>query len=94
MIYIDEDSGALVLNASEVHPDACCDLEFQRTLRIPDDNQEYDLPPGLGKFPLSHVDDYKDKVPESWVQHGGVFLPMYQGEAMEIFISLMLVANI
>ncbi len=82
MFYIDEDSEALALEASKVHPQARCEIEFQRTLRIPDDNQEYDLPPGLGKFPLGHVDDYKDKVPESWVQHGGVFLPMYQGEAM------------
>ena len=57
-------------------------IGFQRTLRIPDDNRDYPLPPGLGAFPLSHVDDYADTVPNAWNKHGGVFLPMYQAEAM------------
>jgi len=53
-------------------------------LRIPDDNREYPLPPGLGDFPLAHVDDYADRLPASWRTHGGVFLPMYQAEALWI----------
>jgi len=57
-------------------------IQFQRTLRIPDDGKTYPLPPGLGAFPLRRVDDYADKVPEAWRAHGGVFLPMYQREAM------------
>jgi len=40
------------------------------------------LPPGFGRFPLLHVDDHIDKTPKSWRRHGGVFLPMYQAEAM------------
>ena len=59
-------------------------IDFQRTLRIPDDNRAYRLPPGLGSFPLSRVDDYLDNLPDKWNQHGGVFLPMYQAEAMWI----------
>ena len=42
------------------------------------------LPPSLGVFPLRHVDDYADRVPASWREKGGVFLPMYQREAMWI----------
>ena len=72
----------LVFRFPEVHADAVCRIGFQRTLRIPDDNREYSLPPGLGRFPLRHVDDHLDKAPESWGRHGGVFLPMYQAEAM------------
>ena len=68
----------------EVHEDAQCWISFQRTLRIPDDNRAYQLPPGLSDFPLDHVDDYADKVPAKWKDHGGVFLPMYQAEAMWI----------
>ena len=34
----------------EVHDDAACSIEFQRTLRIPDDDEEYPLPPGLAAF--------------------------------------------
>ncbi len=59
-------------------------VTFQRTLRIPDDGQSYPLPPGLGSFPLRRVDDYLSRVPEEWRGRGGVFLPMYQREAMWI----------
>ncbi len=57
---------------------------FLRTLRIPDDGRTYPLPPGLGRFPIRRIDDYADKVPAEWREHGGVFLPMYQREAMWI----------
>ena len=72
----------LVCRFPEVHADAVCHIGFQRTLRIPDDNRDYPLPPGLGRFPLRHVDDHLDSAPESWGRHGGVFLPMYQAEAL------------
>ncbi len=74
----------LVFRFPEVHKDAELRVDFQRTLRIPDDNRDYPLPPGLGRFPLEHVDDYADGAPQSWQRHGGVFLPMYQAEAMWI----------
>ncbi len=55
---------------------------FERTLRIPDDGRTYPLPPSLGQFPIKPVADYTDRVPESWREHGGVFIPMYQREAL------------
>lgn len=57
-------------------------LALQRTLRIPDDGNTYPLPPGLGELPIRRVDDYLEGVPEEWREHGGVFVPMYQREAM------------
>jgi hypothetical protein len=57
-------------------------VHYQRTLRIPDDGKTYPLPPGLGPFPVHRVRDYADRVPASWKEHGGVFLPMYQREAL------------
>ena len=80
MIELEHDS--LVFNFPEVHPGAQLRIGFQRTLRIPDDGSEHPLPPGLGNFPLRHVDDHHDGVPKRWLQHGGVMLPMYQSEAM------------
>jgi len=74
----------LVFRFPGVHSEAEIAIEFQRTLRIPDDNRSYHLPPGLGRFPLSRVDDYPDNMPERWMQHGGVFLPMCQAEALWI----------
>ncbi len=62
-------------------------VSLQRTLRIPDDGSDYPLPPGLGKFPLNHVDDFKEQVPAKWVEHGGVMMPMYQAEAMWIHFA-------
>lgn len=62
-------------------------ITFQRTLRLPEDGKTHSLPPGLGAFPLKKVDDYADKVPASWKEHGGVFLPMYQREAMWLSFS-------
>jgi hypothetical protein len=57
-------------------------VSFQRTLRIPDDGRAYPLPPGLGKFPVHRVEDHSDRVPDTWKERGGVFIPMYQREAL------------
>jgi len=66
----------------EVHEHARLEVTFQRTLRSPDDGTDYPLPPGLGRFPLRHVDDHADRLLSAWKERGGVMLPMYQAEAM------------
>lgn len=81
----------LVFSFPDVHPQAKLNIDFQRTLRIPDDEQTYPLPPSLGTFPLRHVDDHAQNVPRDWLQRGGVMLPMYQSEAMWLqFYSAMI----
>jgi hypothetical protein len=77
----------LVFSFPEVHPEARLEIEFQRTLRIPDDGKDHFLPPGLGSFPLKHVDDFAGGVPGQWLEHGGVMLPMNQAEAMWIMFN-------
>lgn len=62
-------------------------ITFHRTLRIPDDGRTYPLPPSLGAFPLRLVRDYASRVPDGWAARGGVFLPMYQREAMWLAFS-------
>jgi len=74
----------LVFSFPDVHPNAVLRIDFQRTFRIPDDGRDYPLPPGFGRFPMRHVDDFHHRVPEKWIRHGGVMLPMYQSEAMWI----------
>lgn len=83
MIELKQD--VLVFSFPEVHRDAVLRIDFQRTLRIPDDDRTYPLPPGLGSFPLRHVDDFAARVPGSWRSHGGVMFPMYQSEAMWLY---------
>ena len=70
----------------EVHPDAKCRIQFQRTMRIPDNDQTHYLPPGLGDFPLHHIDDFA-AIPNAWKDRGGVFFPMYQSEACLLYTS-------
>jgi hypothetical protein len=84
-VYLDRDE--LIFHADDVHPDARFSLAFQRTLRIPDDGRDHPLPPGLGRFPLRHVEDHADRLPQGWVTRGGVMFPMYQAEAMWILFS-------
>ena len=75
---------ALEFSFPEVHPKAKCRIAFQRTLRIPGDGREYDLPAGLGRFPLRNVDDHAGRAPGAWRKRGGTMLPMHQGEALWI----------
>ena len=80
MITLDDDH--LTFSFPEVHEEARCRIDFQRTLRIPDDGKDYPLPPGLGTFPLRHIDDFAQNLPEPWLKRGGVIMPMHQAEAM------------
>jgi hypothetical protein len=75
-------SNRLVVGFPEVSPEAVLTIDFQRTLRIPDDGKDYPLPPGLGSFPLRHIDEHAERVPAPWLKRGGVLLPMYQSEAL------------
>lgn len=74
----------LVFSFPEVHPDANCSISFQRTLRLPDDDNWYRLPSGLGEFPLLHTEDYAESTPPHWQNFGGVMLPVCKSEAMRI----------
>ena len=74
----------LTFRFPEVHPLAKCGIEFQRTLRIPDDQRTHPLPPGLGRFPLRHLDDFADRLPRESVRRGGVVMPVHQAEALWI----------
>jgi len=75
-------SNSLEVSFPEMPFRPTCNFEFQRTLRIPDDGKNYPLPPGLGRFPLRHIDDYASRVPAGWLKRGGVLLPMWQTEAL------------
>ena len=85
MLELREDT--LIFQFPEVHEYAECKIDFQRTLRIPDDNRAYELPPGLGRFPIEHVEDHSSRLPEAWAKQGCVLLPMYQAEALWLNFS-------
>ena len=65
---------SMIINNS-VHIGRHFNVNFQRTLRIPDDGIEYPLPPGLGSFPVFSTATYADQVPRSWLKNDSVFIP-------------------
>lgn len=79
-----KNNGTLRFSFPEVHRDAILEIDLKRTLRVPDDGRLNLLPPNLGTFEMVHVRDYSHRVPDEWVKHGGVMLPMFQSEAMWI----------
>ena len=82
MITLEDD--ALHVRVPDVHNRARCAIAFERTLRIPDDGKDYPLPPGLGSFPLRHLDDFAARLPAAWQARGGVITSMRQAEALWI----------
>ena len=85
MIYLKDD--CLEINFPELQRNAGIRINFQRTLRIPDDGQPHSLPPGLGKFPLRHIEDFNLTKHNHLKERGGIIMPMYQAEAMWLDFS-------
>ena len=80
MIYINDDH--LEIRFPELQNNAGLRINFQRTLRIPDDGNTHSLPPGLGSFPLRHIDDFDLGSKNHLKERGGIIMPMYQSEAL------------
>lgn len=73
---------SLVFRFPDIERNAQFTIDFMRTLRIPDSERTYSLPPGLGRFPLEHAEDHAENLPDATVARGGVVMPMWQSEAM------------
>lgn len=57
------------------------EIGFQRTIRVPDDGETNNLPPGLGQFPIFNVAEFSETLPLDTVEKGGVFIAMYRMHA-------------
>ncbi|KAI1619945.1 hypothetical protein EDD37DRAFT_569973 [Exophiala viscosa] len=73
-----------VVEISRPNGDEQLEISFKRTVRIPDNSDKFNLPPDMGNFPLYKPEQYAQSLPESIVAKRGIFLPMYQLEAMWI----------
>ena len=80
MITLQNDQ--LVFRFPDIDADAGIGINFQRTLRIPDDGSDYHLPPGLGRFPLRHVDDFDLGASNKRKTRGGIIMPIFQTDAL------------
>jgi hypothetical protein len=65
------------------------ELKFQRTLRIPRMGKSYSLPAYFGAFPLLNVDVFFDRLPPHMQKRGGLFIPMFQREALSLGFQCM-----
>ncbi|KAF8417869.1 hypothetical protein EV426DRAFT_720975 [Tirmania nivea] len=79
-----QDDTAVTGAVTEIIVDKKLRISFHRTVRVPDDNEIHALPPSLGRFSLFNVEAFKSSLPQDMVEKGGMFLPMYQREAMWI----------
>ena len=60
-------------------------ISFQRTLRLPEDRESEDgLPVQLGPLPLFSISSHASSLSKEMVRMGGLFLPMFQREALSI----------
>ncbi|EMC98655.1 hypothetical protein BAUCODRAFT_103027 [Baudoinia panamericana UAMH 10762] len=59
-------------------------ISFQRTVRVADNGETNNLPPGLGTLATLSLEDYQTMLPAAMAAKGGFFLPIYQREAMWI----------
>jgi hypothetical protein len=67
-----------IASIPSIDVDGCLSISFHRTIRIPDDDDSYPLPPSLGPFPLLNVYDFKSSLLRDAVEKGDVFIPMYR----------------
>ena len=85
MITLKDDQ--LIIQFPDIAKDVGIKIDFQRTLRIPDDGDEHNLPPGLGEFPLRHVEDFDLGESNYRKARGGLIMPMFQADALWLNFS-------
>jgi hypothetical protein len=63
-------------------------ITFHRTVRVPDNENTYQLPPSLSQFPFYSVQDYNETFPQEMAAKGGIFFPCIVSKTdLEIFSS-------
>lgn len=77
----------LVFRFPHIDEDVGVCIDFQRTLRLPDDGRDYHLPPGLGRFPLRHIEDFDLGISNHRKARGGIIMPMFQTDALWLNFS-------
>eukprot|EP00689_Sawyeria_marylandensis_P003146 EC825226.1.p1 GENE.EC825226.1~~EC825226.1.p1 ORF type:complete len:138 (+),score=46.49 EC825226.1:43-456(+) len=62
-----------------------CSVYFHRSLKIiVDPNSDKNpSPPLFNTFNAYNINDYKDKLPEKWKNKSGIFIPLFQNEAIK-----------
>jgi len=73
-----------ITDASGCHSKKKLNITFVRTIRVADNEDTSDLPPGLGPFPLYQVSKFAENLPDEMALKGGLCFPIRTREAMWI----------
>ncbi|KAF7912309.1 uncharacterized protein EAF01_001330 [Botrytis porri] len=76
-------TGFKPIRVSNVEGDVL-DILFRHTLRVPESDNGFRVPPDFGPFPIYPIVVYKDKISQSIPKNDVIFIPIYQQEAMWI----------
>ena len=57
-------------------------ISCNRTLSLPEDDKQFNLPAGFGRLLILRVEEIEDCVPEKWRKEGELIFPLYQHEAL------------
>ena len=72
-----QNSFGIALEENTVVVDKLLEISFQRTIRVPDNDQTSNLPPGLGQMKLTNVNQVASKLPDTMASKGGLLVSMY-----------------
>ncbi len=65
-----------------------CIISFRRTLKIAEDElHSAEGTPVFDNLPLLKVSEFKDKLPESWVNQNGVIIALHDHEAIQLSLE-------
>ena len=64
-----------------IHDGRSNDLHL-RLQRVPEDGKSYPLPAYFGSYPLLNVETFSNRLPLHMRKKGGLFIPMFQREAL------------
>ena len=59
-------------------PNGFLEISLRRTVRVPHNEKQYELPPDCGNFPIYSVKEFEATLPAEMVAKGGCFLPIYR----------------
>ncbi|KAJ3533245.1 hypothetical protein NMY22_g7417 [Coprinellus aureogranulatus] len=62
-------------------------IRCHRTLRVPENGEDSQLPPDMGAFPIFPVAHLGPRVPEEMKRHGGFIMPMFRREALWVSLE-------
>jgi len=72
----------LLFRFPEIHREVSCNIDFERTLRLPEQPKRRHPLPGAGLLPLRPVDTFANRLPDSVITRRGVVMPMWQADAL------------